>query len=81
MSDRDGAVQREFAERRRKGQLFNAYETSDPERFIVGLGPVSDCMRIAIVFDVGVADLITDALRRATKQPDRLSSLAQDITP
>lgn len=65
----------ELQERLDAGQKFNAYERVNGG-FFIGLGPIDNFERLAVVSDEELADIIVDALRVAVGQPPCIVTLS-----
>lgn len=56
------------------GQMFNSYGMTNGKA-CVGLGPVTNCLVLAVTHDDATADFLAEALRAATGQPPAAATL------
>lgn len=63
------------------GDLFNTYKQAGDGGWLVALGPISDCARIADAPDEASADQLVDLLRLCSKQPRVLRPPQDDQEP
>lgn len=59
-----------------RGQKFNVYDLTSGG-YVIGIGPISDCLGLATAESAAAANLIVDALRANNSQPPAASPVGE----